>query len=58
MTSKQQAKFWLLAINYKQVKGIAKIRDFEHSEACRSAHGTIGKPDFQGGLNRSQKNNY
>ena len=58
MTSKYEAKFWLLAIFFKQVKGIAKIRDFEHSEARRSAHGTIGKPDFQSGFNRSQKNNY
>ena len=58
MASKYEAKFWLLAINYKQVKGIAKILDFGYSEARRSAHGTIGKPDFQSGLNRSQRNNY
>ena len=58
MTSKYEAKFWLLAIFFKQVKGIAKIRDFEHSVARRVAHRTIGKPDFQSCVNRSQINNY
>ena len=48
-------KFWLLATSCKQVKEIAKIVDFDHSEARLATHGTIGKPDFHCGFNRSQR---
>ncbi len=40
--------FWLNRKLCKQVKKIAKIKDFVNFEVRRAAHGTSGKPAFLG----------